>query len=293
MADIRIGVSGWNYPEWRGEFYPDDLRRKDELSYLGDRFDTVEVNGTFYRLLTPSTFRSWYEAVPVDFTFAVKGSRFITHNKQLRDAESPLANFFASGVLELDDKLGPILWQLSPGLRFDAARLDEFLGLLPRNTGAAMTLARQHDDRVGDVSFGSGENHRIRHVIEVRHESWLCDEALAIAERHGTAIAFSHSTRWPYTEEITADFVYARLHGPGEVYASPYGEERLRHWAARIERWYWADRLDDGDRPPEQASPPEDGRDVYVYFDNDRGGHAPRDALTLRALLDRRPGAAA
>ncbi len=115
MGRIRIGVSGWHYDDWRDDFYPDDLPRKDELSYLAGRFETVEVNGTFYRLLTPPTFRSWYGAMPADFTFAVKGSRFITHNKKLLDATGPLANFFASGVLELDDKLGPILWQLPPG----------------------------------------------------------------------------------------------------------------------------------------------------------------------------------
>ncbi len=286
MADIRIGVSGWNYPEWRGDFYPDDLPWKDQLSYLGDRFDTVEVNGTFYRLLKPSTFRSWYRSVPADFTFAVKGSRFITHNKKLRDAESPLANFFASGVLELDDKLGPILWQLPPRLRFDAGRLDEFLGLLPGDTDAAAALARHHDDRVHQVSFDPGGNRRIRHVIEVRHESWLCDEMVSIAGRHRTAVAFSHSTRWPYTEEVTADFVYLRLHGPGDVYAGPYGEERLRHWAARIERWHEVDRPEYADRPTDSAPPPWNGGDVYVYFDNDSGGHAPRDALALRTLID-------
>lgn len=220
MGDIRIGVSGWTYDDWRCDFYPAGLPRKDELSYLGARLDTVEVNATFYQLLTPATIRSWYRSVPVDFVFAVKGSRFITHNKKLRDVQSALANFFASGLLELDDKLGPVLWQLPPRLRFDGKRLNDFLGILPRDTDAAATLARSHDDRVGNVSFGPGRNHRIRHVVEVRHESWLCEETVSILRRHGTAIAFSHSTRWPYTEEITADFAYVRLHGPGELYAS-------------------------------------------------------------------------
>jgi uncharacterized protein YecE (DUF72 family) len=285
MGRIRIGVSGWNYDGWRGGFYPEQLPKQQELAYIGDQFDTVEVNGTFYGLQQPRTFRSWHESVPSGFTFAVKGSRFITHNKKLKDAAGPLANFFASGVLELDDKLGPILWQLSPRLRFDAARLDGFLGLLPHDTDAAVELAKRHDDRIEEVAFGCGDNHRIRHVVEVRHESWLCDETVSIVREHGTALAFSHSAAWPYTEEITAGFVYLRLHGPDDLYSGPYGDDALQRWARRVERWHRAGEPDDAARITDRDPPPRKTRDVYVYFDNDEGAHAPREASALGELV--------
>jgi uncharacterized protein YecE (DUF72 family) len=225
--------------------------------------------------------------VPPDFVFAVKGSRYITHQKKLAGVETALANFFASGPLELDDKLGPVLWQLPGQQRFDADRIDRFLELLPRDTGAAITLARRHDRRIAGPGYGPGANHRLRHVLEVRHESFLCDEMVAIARRHGVALAFSHAADWPYIEEVTAGFVYVRLHGPAEVYASPYGSEALRCWCRRVERWRAGGQPDDavriGSRPPPRRA----GRDVYVYFDNDMGGHAPREAATLRVLVGR------
>ncbi len=286
MGRIRVGVSGWNYDSWRGDFYPDDLPHREELRHAGERFDTLEVNGTFYRLATPQRCLAWRDAVPADVVLAVKGSRFITHNKKLGDTGSALANFFASGILALDTKLGPILWQLPEQLHFDADRVDAFLAALPHDTKAAAELARGHDDRVEQAAYGSGSNHRVRHVIEVRHRSYLCEEMVAIARRHGVALAASHAETWPYTEEVTAGFVYVRLHGPDALYASGYSDDQLHSWAQRLHRWRVAEQPADARTITDRAPPARRERDVYVYFNNDKSGHAPRDAARLRALLD-------
>ena len=286
MGTIRVGLSGWNYDAWRGDFYPPGLARTRQLAYAADQVDSIEVNGTFYGLVSPDSFRRWRAQVPRDFVFAIKGSRFITHNKKLRDVEGPLANFFASGVLELDETLGPFLWQLPANLHFDADRIESFLALLPRHTDDARALAHRHDDRVKQVAYGPGTPHRLRHVLEVRHESWLCDEMVRVARRHGVALASSHAAEWPYTEELTAGFVYVRLHGPDLLYGSAYGEASLRDWAGRVRRWHAGDEPDDAVRIGTRIPPRRKERDVYVYFDNDMGGHAPREAVALRELLD-------
>lgn len=285
MGRIRIGVSGWSYPHWRGEFYPPSVPQSGELAFVGDCFDTVEVNATFYRLGKPDRFRRWYGAVPAHFVFAVKGGRFITHNKKLAGVDAAVANFFASGVLELGDKLGPVLWQLPDNLRFDRDRVDAFLGLLPRDTWSAVKLARRHDRRIAQPAYGPAGKRRIRHVLEARHESYFCQEMVATARRHGVALAFSHSASWPYVEEITAGFVYLRLHGPARLYASRYGIETLRWWRTRIERWQRGGEPGDPVRVTSRRPPARKTRDVYVYFDNDHRGYAPREARQLEELL--------
>lgn len=285
MGSIRVGTSGWSYHEWRGSFYPDDLNHDDELSYAAEKFDTLEINGTFYRLTDPSTCRKWYRAAPRGFRYAVKGSRYITHNKKLSDSKSALANFLASGILELRDKLGPILWQLPDNFRFDADRVESFLGMLPKTTDSAARLARGHDDRVEEVSLGGDRNHRIRHALEFRHESFLQPEMARIARRHGVALVSSHSSEWPYVEEITAGFVYLRLHGPEDLYDSSYGEKRLKRWADRISAWQRGSQPTDPERISDLEPPRRKERDVYVYFDNTAGGQAPEEALRLREML--------
>lgn len=286
MGRIRIGVSGWSYDEWRGDFYPEGLPRDDELAYAAATFDTIEINGTFYSLAAPSSFRRWRDAAPADFSYSVKGSRYITHTKKLKDAHGGVANFLASGVLELGGMLGPILWQLPATLRFDRDRIEGFLEMLPRDTEAARRLAGRHDDRVDDVSYGPDENHRVRHVLEVRHESHLSEDLVRIARRYGTALAFSHAPDWPYLEEPTAGFVYLRLHGPSETYASPYGGA-LDSWAERVRAWHGASEPSDAARITDRTPPRRKERDVYVYFDNDVGGHAHREARRLAELVDR------
>ena len=170
---VRVGTSGWRYPPWRGVFYPPGLPQRLELAHLAGLMNSVELNGSFYSLQRPESYRAWAAETPDDFVFAVKGSRYITHLKQLRDVRIPLANFLASGLLALGPKLGPVLWQLPPRLRFDAARIDEFLTLLPRSTGAAAQLAGEHDERLdGRAETTTDADRPLRHALEVRHESF-------------------------------------------------------------------------------------------------------------------------
>lgn len=283
---IRVGVSGWDYDGWQGSFFPGDLPRGERLAFVADRMDAVEANGPFYSLLTPDSYRSWYQATPRGFRFAVKGSRFITHNKKLDDARGPLANFLASGPLVLGEKLGPFLWQLPERHRFDPDRLQGFLDLLPHDTDQALELAREHDDRVDHVFLEPGDNHRVRHVLEVRHDSFFCAEAVRMLRGAGVALAISHAGDWPLREELTAGFVYLRLHGAPTTYESGYGTEALERWAARIRRWARGEEPPDAKRITDRVPPRRKTRDVYVFFDNDAGGRAPPDALDLMERLE-------
>ncbi len=286
MGKVWLGVSGWSYDGWRGVFYPDGLPKRRQLEYIGQQFNSVEINGSFYSLLKPDTYRGWYDQVPRGFLFAVKGSRFITHNKKLKDIETPLANFFASGVLALEDKLGPVVWQLSENLEFDPGRVAEFLEFLPHDTEAAARLARKHDDRVKGRSWTKTDRRRrLRHAIEVRHESFFDAEFVRIARKSGTAIVFSDSADWPLTEEVTAGFIYIRLHGSRETYASRYDDDQLDDWATRIRAWRTAERPPEAYTITDRRPPKRKSRDVYVYFDNDQHVHAPRDAARLAERL--------
>lgn len=286
MGRIRVGVSGWDYDSWRGTFYPEELPRGEELAYAAQRFDILEVNSTFYGLRAPATFARWRDAVPDGVVLAVKGSRFITHQKKLRDVGTAVANFLASGVLKLGSRLGPILWQLPEQLHFDAERVEAFLAGLPGDTDAAADLARGHDDRVAHPAYGKGTNRPMRHVLEVRHDSYLCEGMATMARRHDVALAVSHASAWPLTEEVTAGLVYVRLHGPGEPYASAYDEEALARWARRLQCWRDGEEPEDASTITDRRSPARGGRDVDVCFNNDAAGYAPRQAARLRELLD-------
>jgi uncharacterized protein YecE (DUF72 family) len=287
---VRIGISGWKYAGWRGAFYPKGLRQADELGYAATRFDTIEINGTHYSLKRPEAFGAWRDAVPEDFVFAVKGSRFITHMLKLRGAETALANFFASGVLALGAKLGPFLWQLPARSVFKPDRIEDFLNLLPRDTEAAASLARHHDHRVAGRALTETDRRcPLRHAIEIRHPSFLDPAFLRLLRRHGVALVFADTVDWPYAEDLTADFVYIRLHGSEELYTSGYDGPALDRWAARVRAWAAGTGPDDAiliDRP---APLRRRGRDVYVYFDNDAKVRAPLDAreLARRVALPR------
>lgn len=273
---IRVGISGWRYAPWRGVFYPAGLPQRRELEHAAERMTSLEVNGSFYSLQRPSSWRSWAAAVPEDFLFSVKGPRFITHMKKLVDVEAPLANFFASGVLGLGHRLGPLLWQLPPNLGFHPDRLAAFLDLLPRRTAEAGALAAErhepHRLREGaDTSVPADV--ALRHVVEARHPSFRTPEFCQLLRDHdvGMVVADSAGT-WPMFDEVTSDLVYVRLHGDEELYASGYGDAALDRWAAKVRAW------------------DAEGLDVLVYFDNDAKVHAPFDAM---ALLERvTPGAA-
>jgi uncharacterized protein YecE (DUF72 family) len=280
---IRIGTSGWRYGPWRGKFYPEDLRQKDELTFAAGRFSSIEINGTFYSLQSPASFRAWHDATPGEFVFAVKGPRFITHMKRLREVQIPLANFFASGMLALGPKLGPILWQLPPSFRFDPERLAAFFSLLPRTTGQAARLARRHDAKLGHRAVLKTDADRpIRHALEIRHDSFRDPAFITLLRRHGIALVAADTVKWPLLMDPTADFVYVRLHGNEQLYVSGYGGRALDSWAGRIRAWS-SGREADG----EHAGPPAPRRrrDVYVYLDNDAKVRAPFDALALKKRL--------
>lgn len=238
MPDVRVGISGWTYPPWRGVFYPSGLRQADELAWAAARLSTIEVNGSFYALQKPDSYRAWAAATPDDFVFSVKGGRFITHMRKLADVRVPLANFLASGVLTLGDKLGPLLWQLPPTLGFDGDRVEKFLHLLPRTTGEAATLAAEHDERLEGRALTVADVDRpLRHAVEVRHDGFRDPAFVRLARERGVAVVTADTAgRWPFLDEPTADFAYARLHGESELYVSGYDEQALLGWAARVRR---------------------------------------------------------
>ena len=274
MGRFHVGTSGWRYPRWRGDFYPRGLPQRLELTYAAERMTSMELNGSFYSLQRPTSYAAWRAAVPPSVDFAVKGGRFITHLKQLRGVETPLANFFASGLLALGAQLGPVLWQLPERVTFDPDRLASFFDLLPRSTSAAAELARAHDDKLADdrALTTTDLDRPIRHALEPRHPSFDTEQARALCAEHDVAVVVADSAgRWPTMRDATSDFRYVRLHGETELYASGYTEESLERWAARCTSW--ADQ----------------GHDVFVYFDNDAKGHAPHDAVRLLELLGAAP----
>jgi uncharacterized protein YecE (DUF72 family) len=283
---IRIGISGWRYAGWRGSFYPKELRQADELAYASRHVDTIEINGTHYSLQRPESFARWHDETPDGFVFAVKGSRFITHLKQLRDIETPLANFFASGVLRLEEKLGPFLWQFSPRFRFDAEKLDRFFAMLPRDSKAAAAFAARHDRRLAGRAWTRIQRRRrLHHAVEIRHPSFLDPAFVRLLRRHNIALVFADAVDWPYAEDVTADFLYLRLHGSQELYASGYDEAALDRWAARISSWSRGGMPKDAKLIDPAARPRRRARDVYVYFDNDAKVRAPVDAQSLHRRL--------
>ena len=270
MGDIRIGVSGWKYASWRGDFYPRGLVQRRELEYVASRMNAVELNGSFYSLQRPSTYQSMVDDTPDDFCVAVKGGRYLTHMKRLADVEAPLANFLASGVLLLAGKLGPVLWQLPRDLRFDSDRVGAFLDLLPRTTSDAAAIARRHDEKLASdrAVTEAAVDVRVRHVLEPRHPSFGSQEALDLLTAHDVGLVASDSPgAWPYFEQRTTDLMYVRLHGHTELYASGYSAASLDRWADKVSAWA------------------ADGCDVHVYFDNDARGRAPHDAVSLLGRL--------
>jgi uncharacterized protein YecE (DUF72 family) len=266
---IRVGISGWRYDPWRKVFYPEGLPQRRELEFCGRHFPTVEINGSFYSLQRPEYYGQWYDETPEGFLFAVKGSRYITHMLRLSKIEKPLANFFASGILNLRDKLGPFLWQFPPMFTFRRERLEAFFRLLPRTTEQALSLARRRDSRmIGRSRLAIDANRRLRHAVEIRHPSFMTAEFVALLRKHDIGLVVADTAgKWPKMFHVTADFVYVRLHGDIKIYTSGYSERALASWARRIRNW---------DR---------DGRDVYVYFDNDVKVKAPFDALNLMRKL--------
>ena len=285
MSEVRIGVSGWTYPEWRGNFYPKGLVQKRELEYASRQMNSIEINGTFYSLQSPDSFRKWAAATPDDFIFSLKGSKFITHRKKLKDVRVPLANFFASGVLLLGEKLGPIVWQFPPWFRFDADLIVSFLDLLPGDSIEASRLAEENSIKTkGKRWVEALSETKLRYAFEPRHESFLSPEFIALLRSRNAALAIADTGgKWPYAEDVTADFLYVRLHGE-ELYSSDYSDAALGRWARKIKAWRKGGEPRDAVKIEEQK-PSKRSRDVYVYFDNSIEGHAPLDAIELTSRL--------
>ena len=240
----QIGTSGWHYDHWRGIFYPAQLTRAEWLSFYTRRFNTVELNNSFYRLPSDSAFASWYHSSPPDFTFAVKVSRFITHIRRLKNTGEAVENF-VNRAKNLKEKLGPLLYQLPPGMHRSDDGLESFLSTLPRG---------------------------MRHVFEFRHESWLEEKVFTILRQHNVGLCVFDMPSFRCPPVATADFAYIRFHGSGELYASGYSDEELAEWAEKIVR------LASGLSA------------VYIYFNNDIGGYALKNAETLRGYLQLKKG---
>lgn len=263
---IRIGLSGYLYQHWRGRFYPENLPQRRWLEFCARHFDTIELNGTFYSLKTPKAFANWQAQVPEDFLFALKGSRYITHNLKLRNHHTALANFLASGLLVLGRQTGPFLWQLPASYHFEPERIEAFLDGLPRTTAQAAEIARDHDHRLKHGSLTEAAvDLPLRHCMEVRHPSYFGPDFYRLLRRYNVALVWADTAgRFPYAEERTADWLYVRLHGSQQLYVSRYSDQELDRWARRLRAFQC---------------------DVYVYFDNDGHGHAPYDALRLLERL--------
>jgi len=279
--EVRIGISGWNYAGWRGVFYPKGLPHRRELEYASRAFNSIEINGSFYSLQLPTSYRRWHEETPENFLFSVKGARFITHMKKLREVEMPLANFFASGVLALEEKLGPILWQFPPNFGWNEKRFREFFQLLPKTTKEASALGKRHDSKLKARAWLTTKRDRaLRYCVEIRHASFLVPDFFELLRDFNIAFVFADTAgKWPYAEDLTADFVYCRLHGDTELYTSGYNDGALDWWATRLKLWYKGQQPKDA--KPVTAKTKTGSHDLFVYFDNDAKVHAPFDAQTL------------
>jgi len=260
---IRVGIGGWTYEPWRETFYPLGTPHARELEYASRRVTAIEINGTFYRLQKPSVYAKWHDETPDDFVFSLKAPRFIVQRKELSTAGPGIDRFMASGITELKSKLGPILWQLAPTKRFDPADLEGFLELLPHTAGVLP----------------------LRHALEVRHESFMSPEFLALARKHGAAVVYVDDPEHPAIGDLTANFVYARLRRCAASIATGYSRPALKSWAARAQRWAQGSLPADLPRIEPKAKTAAGARDVFVYFINGAKERAPAAAQALLALL--------
>ncbi len=258
---IRIGIGGWTFAPWRGVFYPEKLTQAKELSYAASKLTSIEINGTFYGSQKPESFRKWAGEVPDDFVFSLKGPRFATNRRVLAEAGESVQRFYDSGVLELGDKLGPVLWQFAPTKKFDPADFGAFLDLLPRKIG----------DR------------KLRHVVEVRHDSFCVPEFIALLRQFETPVVFSEHATYPAIADVTGDFVYARLQKGDDSIKTCYLPKALDAWAKRLQ--VWAAGGEPSDLPRiDDAKVPKQPRDVFAYVIHEAKVRAPAGAM---ALIDR------
>ncbi len=268
-TNIRLGISGWTYPDWREIFYPEKLPIKKELGYASRVFNSIEVNGTFYSLQKPHTFEKWYNETPPDFSFAIKAPKYITHERRLKEVETPIANFLACGLLALKEKLGSILWQLPPNLSYEENRITQFLELLPHDTKQACKLAHKHSEWMSERTFLECDRKRpLLHAVEVRNHSFNNPEFIKLMKHYKVAIVIGDTAgRWPLIEEMTGPIIYIRLHGDETIYPKGYTKTALKTWAQKIKHF------------SSQAE------SVYAFCDNDHKTAAPANAKQLMKLL--------
>lgn len=291
QGQIRIGIAGWRYDEWRGTFYPEKLTQKRELEFASRQLNSIELNGTFYSTQRPKSFQSWYEETPDDFVFSIKGSQFITHIRKLENAETALANFLAQGMLCLGKKLGPILWQLPPNFSIDLKRLETFFKLLPRTQRQAAAYARQRDEWMASRSWLEVEEDLpLHHAVEVRHKSFAVPEYISLLRENNIALVVADTVKWPCMMDVTADIVYCRLHGSEKLYPEGYTADAIDIWARRVIAWSRGEEVTDGKRVHPEPGPKRDARDVFVYFDDDVKVRAPFDAQSLSSRIKEMTG---
>lgn len=265
-------MSGWTFPGWKGRFYPKGLSAKKELEFASRQVTSIEVNGTFYRVLAPKSFESWYQMVPPDFVFSLKAPKFVTHVRRGKDVDSGVANFLASGIFLLKEKLGPILWQFPPNVMLKDDRFDKFAALLPKDVAQAEKLAQNHSEWLNGKAVTSATGvGKIRHAIEFRHPSFFNRDFLQMLAGHGIAAVFAHGGKKDlYTEQPTADFVYARMHGQGKGFKKGYPLKVLGEWVETL-RAMGAKK-----KGPKAAS---------IYFDTEEKKYSPDDAKHLIEIL--------
>ena len=282
QGQIRIGMSGWRYDDWRGTFYPEKLAQRRELEYASRQLNSIELNGTFYSLQRPKSYLEWSKETPDGFVFSVKGTQFITHERKLENVATPLANFLAQGLLRLGRKLGPILWQFPPAFKFNPQLLQNFFDLLPRTHQQAATYARQRDEWMAERSWlDVEEDLPLRYAIETRNKSFAVPEYIDMLRKNNIAVVVADTEKWPRMMDITADFVYCRLHGNEEIYPNGYDDAGIDSWARRVLAWARGEEVTDGMRVHPEPGPKQTSRDVYVYFDDDVKVRAPHDAMSL------------
>jgi uncharacterized protein YecE (DUF72 family) len=253
--------------------------------------NSIEINGASYSPLRSPGYRASYESTPDGFRFSLKAGRLITHLKRLVDVELPLADLFASGILGLEEKLGPIVWQMPPAFRYAPARLEKFFRLLPRNTEDAFALARKHEKHTRPRASSCMDTVMpLRHAMEVRHDSFQTPEFIELLRAHEIALVVADTAgKWPFMEDITSDFVYVRLHGDEELYAGGYTDSALDYWAKKVRAWAAGNQPGDAKLLTAPAEARISGRDVFVYFDNDVRVRSPHDAMSLSHRLGLRP----
>jgi len=266
---IRAGIGGWTFEPWRGVFYPDKLPHAKELAFASRALSTIEINGTYYRSQTPATFAKWAGEVPDGFVFSVKGPRFATNRRVLAEAGDSIERFFASGPLMLGDRLGPILWQFAPTKKFDAEDFGAFLALLPRT--------RDGKD--------------IRHVVEVRHPSFACEEFVSLIRRFETPVVYADHPVYPAIADLAGDVVYARLQKGEDDRPTGYAPKEIAAWARRAVAWSEGEVPADLDRARAGAplKAPGSPRDVFVYFIHGGKVRAPAAAQAFMAELETPP----